>query len=71
MTTGKFPSFRQVSNGNEGEIMQRNDKKRLIEKKYRELISQKKDEKKHTIEAFFIILFFVLVFVLNAFFKGF
>ncbi|MGP1908796.1 hypothetical protein ACTSEZ_11505 [Metabacillus sp. JX24] len=51
--------------------MQRNDKKRLIDKKYREIINQKKDEKKHTTEAFFIILFFVLVFVLNAFFKGF
>ncbi len=52
-------------------FMQRNDKKRLIDKKYKEIINQKKAEKKHTAEAFFIILFFVLIFVLNAFFKGF
>lgn len=57
--------------GMKEKFMQRHDKKKLIDKKYREIINQKKAEKKHTAEAFFIILFFVLIFVLNAFFKGF
>ncbi|MGX1191829.1 hypothetical protein [Metabacillus sp. SLBN-84] len=42
--------------------------KKLIEKKYKEIIKYKKEEKKHTREAFFVIIFFVSIFVLNMFF---
>lgn len=48
--------------------MNKGFKKKLIDKKYKETINFKKEEKKHTREAFIVIIFWVTVFVLNMFY---
>ncbi|MBZ5753755.1 hypothetical protein [Metabacillus rhizolycopersici] len=51
--------------------MKLDHRRRKIQQEYRKHMRQKKEAKKHTIEAIIIITFFALLFLLNSYFKGF